>query len=669
MRPFLVLGGALALAASCSLTAEVDDLASAGGAGGTSADASAAGGASASAGAAATGGTSGASGTSGTSGLGGAGGASAAGGASGAGGDAGAGATDASGRTGGAGTGGTGAVDAGPGCGDLQRNGTETDVDCGGGACPACPPGATCVAPSDCTLGSCVADRCQKAECTDATRNGDETDEDCGGPDCPPCAPGRTCGWAGDCSSGVCTATVCQAPTCTDFVRNGDETDADCGGMLCPLCLPTKRCARDEDCTTSYCAGNVCTDPACGDTVKNGDETDVDCGGTLCLPCGDGKDCRLHPDCASGVCVGQQCAVPACDDNVKNGTETDVDCGGGCPNPCATGERCALPSDCVGGVCTGGTCFVPEVCLNGLDDDGDGKADCADEECDPGFQCVPAVASGWAGFFSVRKDAFGAPLPAPTDCAAGVAPTRYFSGPRNTGQCAACSCGSLSGATCANTPLLCNFNPGTNGVCAPPTSFTPTSCLTRPYTACPSMSCQLGATAVLTPGTCPASGGGVVASDMWNQVADVCGTSVAPGAGCGAGSVCAPRAAPAYGGPCIQMSGAVTCPAGYATRHVAYTGGTDQRGCTACSCTPNTTCRATTYRIFDGVSCNLGDPNGVLGTTTCSHFGWVADGFCGGTWSVRPEAASAAENTTCSTAGGAPNGQIATTGAVTLCCL
>ena len=43
-----------------------------------------------------------------------------------------------------------------PDCTDGARNGTETDVDCGGSACPACGPGSACGAFSDCTTQVCV---------------------------------------------------------------------------------------------------------------------------------------------------------------------------------------------------------------------------------------------------------------------------------------------------------------------------------------------------------------------------------------------------------------------------------------------------------------------------------------------------------------------------------
>jgi hypothetical protein len=41
-------------------------------------------------------------------------------------------------------------------CVDGMKDGMETDVDCGGGACPACASGKMCVANTDCAGGTCL---------------------------------------------------------------------------------------------------------------------------------------------------------------------------------------------------------------------------------------------------------------------------------------------------------------------------------------------------------------------------------------------------------------------------------------------------------------------------------------------------------------------------------
>lgn len=72
-------------------------------------------------------------------------------------------------------------------------------------------------------------------ECTDGIRNGTESDIDCGGSDCEPCADGGSCFADADCQSNNCAAGFCEQASCTDGVQNGTETGVDCGGG-CPAC-------------------------------------------------------------------------------------------------------------------------------------------------------------------------------------------------------------------------------------------------------------------------------------------------------------------------------------------------------------------------------------------------------------------------------------------------
>jgi hypothetical protein len=246
-----------------------------------------------------------------------------------------------------------------PLCTDSVKNGTETDVDCGGSCSAKCAPTKVCKVSSDCVGGSCVGMTCVPT-CTDAVKNGAETDVDCGGSCSAKCGTGKACGAAADCASAVCTGNVCQAPSCTDAVKNGAETDVNCGGPDCADCNVGQTCAVGGDCVTGVCTGSICQAPSCTDTVKNGTETDVDCGGGGGCPlCLGGKICGAPTDCASGVCTAANvCGGPSCLDGVKNSAETDIDCGGGtCPS-CANGKVCSADSDCSSGICAAGTCVA-----------------------------------------------------------------------------------------------------------------------------------------------------------------------------------------------------------------------------------------------------------------------------------------------------------------------
>jgi hypothetical protein len=73
--------------------------------------------------------------------------------------------------------------------------------------------------------------------CTDGLKNGSETDVDCGGSCSTKCANGKICASGSDCSSSYCgpNGLCAAAPSCSDGVQNGTETGIDCGGS-CPAC-------------------------------------------------------------------------------------------------------------------------------------------------------------------------------------------------------------------------------------------------------------------------------------------------------------------------------------------------------------------------------------------------------------------------------------------------
>jgi hypothetical protein len=192
--------------------------------------------------------------------------------------------------------------------------------------------------------------------CFDQQQNGSETDLDCGGGICAPCASGFECLSASDCESRVCVAGVCQPPTCSDSVRNGFETGVDCGGN-CLACPDGEGCDTGIDCVSLVCVNEECQPATCSDSVRNGFETGIDCGGTVCLACPDGEGCDTGSDCASLVCTSQVCQVPTCQDGVQNGSEQGVDCGGPC-SPCGqpNGAPCGMPSQCSSNFCVDGRC-------------------------------------------------------------------------------------------------------------------------------------------------------------------------------------------------------------------------------------------------------------------------------------------------------------------------
>ena len=254
-----------------------------------------------------TGGTSGGADTSGNGGTdpaGGTGGTGAVGGDTSLGGDAG------TGNEGG----GAGEAPALPQCENLEKDGTETDVDCGGKECKKCPAKGSCSTNKDCASNFCKAGRCAEPSCTDGFKNQDETGTDCGGS----CAPGSTCDLNVECGVAEdCTSQYCKDGACTNHCLSGkteaDETDKDCGGADCDACGDDQTCKKASDCVSKICFNNKCQAATCADHVMNQDESDTDCGGACSLedkPCPVSADCNYPEDCETVVCSStHQCAA------------------------------------------------------------------------------------------------------------------------------------------------------------------------------------------------------------------------------------------------------------------------------------------------------------------------------------------------------------------------
>ena len=266
-----------------------------------------------------------------------------------------------------------------PTCTDGVRNGSETDLDCGGSCTADCGVGLGCNANGDCQSGKCTLNVCQAATCTDSVKNQNETDVDCGGV-CGPCANGNSCLVGANCVSGICNNNICQSAACTDGVKNGTETAVDCGGGTCSACTSGLACTVANDCQSRVCTGLICQAPSCGDGVRNGDETGPDCGGSCAADCAPGAGCGSGADCTTGVCTNSVCQAATCFDGVKNGSETGIDCGGASCADCGVGQGCGFPGDCLSGSCVLGVCAAP-TCSDGVKNGTETDLDCGGAQC------------------------------------------------------------------------------------------------------------------------------------------------------------------------------------------------------------------------------------------------------------------------------------------------
>ena len=338
-------------------------------------------------------------------------------------------------------------------CG-LTCTDTQTDrTNCGG-----C--GTACASHQTCVRGACQGTAPTPA-CTDGIKNGSETDIDCGGT-CPPCATGKTCVANTDCASGVCCGGVCcaggqgcDAGQCADQAscQNDPRVGQSCTtGQLGVCAAGTLRCTDGR----LTCERNVAPSPE----ICNG--LDDDCDGqtdegfnlqTDVNNCGFcGRVCQIPnatAACANGACVMASCheGFADCDGQAANGCETRLD-----------GSFLTDPNNC--GRC-GNNCAAPNTtmaCADGA---------CAIVACDPGFANCNGEVGG--GCETATADD-------PRNCGAcnNVCVTESPTTCGMTGQCAGGQCALYPSttlcatATCTSTTTLqvASFCDG-NGACPP----------------------------------------------------------------------------------------------------------------------------------------------------------------------------------------------------------
>lgn len=277
-------------------------------------------------------------------------------------------------------------------CVDGLKNGQESDIDCGQACEVGCENGQGCVVDADCESNRCdeTSKTCVALSCSDQNKNNRETDIDCGGRTCPGCHTGRDCIVHFDCVSLSCSTATCDEATCSDGLPNGQETDVDCGGETCKACPNRASCKLDRDCLSEHCVKERCVAPACVDQNKSEGETDVDCGGPECTPCPDSKACVEDQDCVSNHCVNQLCQAPSCSDQTKNGAESDIDCGRSCPDQCERDKTCLTNADCKSDACEKGRC-ADKNCTDGLKNGSETDLDCGGScgaTCEAGETCI-----------------------------------------------------------------------------------------------------------------------------------------------------------------------------------------------------------------------------------------------------------------------------------------
>jgi hypothetical protein len=302
-----------------------------------------------------------------------------------------------------------------------------------------------------------------------------------------------------------------------------------------------------------------------------------------------------------------------------------------------------------------------EDCLDGVDNDGNALADCADPACQPAYECVPdATASAWQGYYQLTTSSFPA---TPQACPDNSNPEVVFSGPGAAAQCAACGCGTATG-TCSypSLGLWGNSNDCNGGQTY---TYTPNdgNCHTFPVNC--GNTCSFDQRASITtpsspvnPPSCPASGGAATIGDMWNNEHHACQLPSA-GGGCNANEVCVPKQS------CVRQAAALACPLDWSKALATFSSATDTRDCSMCTCdeTP-VSCSGGEFVVSDDNACMGGtNPDVTISGNSCVSLQNLLDQSSG---SYRAVAGTLMGN--CTPQGGQPTGSVTPSGPVTFCC-
>ena len=304
-----------------------------------------------------------------------------------------------------------------------------------------------------------------------------------------------------------------------------------------------------------------------------------------------------------------------------------------------------------------------EVCSNGVDDDGDGQADCADSDCVPEVVCVPSPPAGWGtpSYVYVRPSTDPA-----GDCGTLDSGDTLQGGLTPGAHECTCTCGQASSGICGVPSVTLHADAACSSIAIG--STTGQSC--QPLTASIGTigSIATHEVSVSSQGICSSFVDPKIDGATWSQSVDVC-SSASAFAGCTSGHACVPRSPASFeSSACIARAGDVPCPVGpYASRRVFYQGASDTRDCSVAGCACG---------VASGAHCS-GTVN-VHSTSDCSLTirSFQLDGTCK-LANLGPAEGVAIKMTVQGPSGGqcpvigsgTKTGSVSPTGAMTVCCM
>lgn len=455
---------------------------------------------------------------------------------------------------------------------------------------------------------------------------------------------------------GACGGDTQGAALAQGCVINTDcATPLVCGFGRChAACTSSRDCPNGEHCVLGGTAGVCALDD---ESTCSGAKA---CPGDLtCAVDGRCRNvCQANVDCLPG----QTCAATACADTTElndAGQLTAAD--GAAPSDAgATDDGDAKDASVDGDGAAADRATGPENCSNGIDDDGDDKIDCADEDCGM-FQCVPLAPLGWVGPVAFT-DAIDAMTDGSVASCPSLFPNQLIEGGENIGcpsaTCAPCKCTQSTAATCqADTHSLWTISDCTgtglnedvvaSGDCVNGDFSATYLKLSQPHTV---------------GGACTPSGGQATKTTAaFGTRGLVCGGAAPLQGGCAPTDRCIAQAlAPFTAGACVYQTGELACPAAdYTVKHVLYQGISDSRSCTTCACDKATKADCTTFttKFFAAASC-MGTSNGSAVQPTCAAIPYQGSALFQAT----------APTIACPHSGGEPSGGCTGTQPTTVCC-
>lgn len=244
-----------------------------------------------------------------------------------------------------------------------------------------------------------------------------------------------------------------------------------------------------------------------------------------------------------------------------------------------------------------------EICNDGIDNDCNGLADCADPACSAKSKCEPPIANGWTlvAYDATTADACPQGYGNPTDVVS-------ITGSAQQATCG-CACSLGTPPSCVSGSSISVYTNGQQQCPIGPAPWFQTNGAGGCVDFLGQVASKPGSGARVTPlgpsgGSCTATPSNPPPPPPPTAHGRVCSVQGSLGGGCPGGGVCAPVVSGAFA-ICVQANGDVACPSGYPSKSVVGTSVQDTRACSgSCTCgAPTATCANAKLSLFANTGC------------------------------------------------------------------